>query len=345
MPWGLREAVGLTNEGTQCPNHAADQQQVAELLDAVGLPAGGTALDALPPIADGHASNELCEAVRDFQTVQEGLVADARVDVGAGTWNRLMALVDPAGAPVEAATPLLLAVSNYDVFELPENAAPWPSLSYTLRGQVAEWDGPGIHMELWVNGPLKVSWSHEAYTLGCEVSPDFKALEEAVASGSARAIGGVALDQLCSRLRTESQDAIGSLFAAASVSTGLDVRTGKYSGDPLVLAGALSLQARAGVRPTSPSSASSPGANSAGITRTQGQLTHARPACAKPASGSPLPRPVRAGVPGLRQRTPVEVRSTPALGRPVGVSRGGALGPGVHEAGVPNARCGEHVRR
>lgn len=222
MPWGLREPVGLTNEGTQCPNHATDQQQVAELLDAVGLPAGGTSLDALPPIGDGHASNELCEAIRDFQTVQDGLVADARVDVGAGTWNRLMELVAPAGAPAGAAVPLLLAVSNFEVFELPENAAPFPSLSYTLRGQVAEWDGPGIHMELWVNGPLKVAWSHEAYNLGCEVSPDFKALDEAVASGSARAIGGVALDQLCSRLRSESRDAIGSLFAAVSVSTGLD---------------------------------------------------------------------------------------------------------------------------
>ncbi|MFK0124282.1 hypothetical protein ACIQSP_13285 [Streptomyces nigra] len=132
-----------------------------------------------------------------------------------------MALVDPVGAPVEAATPLLLAVSNYEVFELPENAAPWPSLGYTLRGQVAEWDGPGTRMELRVDGPLKVSWSRVAYTLGCEVSPDFKALDEAVASGSARAIGGVALDQLCSRLRTESRDAIGSLFAAVSVSTGL----------------------------------------------------------------------------------------------------------------------------
>ncbi|SNX55714.1 hypothetical protein SAMN06272735_0140 [Streptomyces sp. TLI_55] len=223
MSWGLREAVGLTDEGTQCPNHASDQQQVAELLDAVGLPAGGTPLDSLPPIEDGHASDELCEAVREFQTVQDGLVADARVDVGAGTWTRLMELVDPGSAPAGVGTPLLLAVSNYEVYELPENAAaPWPSLSYTLRGKVAEWDGPGLHMELWVNGPVKVAWSHEAYNLGCEVSPDFKALDTAVASGSARAIGGVALDQLCSRLRAESREAIGSLFAAVSIGTGLD---------------------------------------------------------------------------------------------------------------------------
>ncbi|MCX4580980.1 hypothetical protein OHB41_49400 [Streptomyces sp. NBC_01571] len=222
MPWGLREAVGLTNEGTQCPNHASDQQQVAELLDAVGLPAGGTSLDTLPPIEDGQASDELCKAIRNFQTVQDGLIADARVDVGAGTWTRLMELVDPGSAPAEAGTPLLLAVSTYEVFELPESAAPWPSLSYTLRGQVAAWDGPGIHMELWVNGPLKVAWSQDSYNLGCEVSPEFKALDEAVASGSARAIGGIALDQLCSRLRSESKEAIGSLFAAVSIGTGLD---------------------------------------------------------------------------------------------------------------------------
>ncbi|MFF5313602.1 hypothetical protein [Streptomyces massasporeus] len=77
-------------------------------------------------------------------------------------------------------------------------------------------------MELWVNGPLKVAWSKEAYDLGCEVSPDFKALDGAVASGSARSIGGVALDQLCSRLRSESREAIGALFAAVSLGTGLD---------------------------------------------------------------------------------------------------------------------------
>ncbi|WP_432123679.1 hypothetical protein [Streptomyces sp. C10-9-1] len=222
MPWGLREAVGLTNAGTQCPNYAYDQQQVAELLDAVGLPAGGTSLDALPPIGDGHASDELCEAIRTFQTVQDGLIADARVDVGAATWTRLMELVDPGNASAGDGVALLLAVSNYEVTELPESVPPWPSLIYTLRGQVAEWDGPGIHMELWVNGPLKVSWSKEAYDMGCEVSPDFKALDSAVASGSARTVGGVALDQLCSRLRSESRGAIGELFAAVSIGTGLD---------------------------------------------------------------------------------------------------------------------------
>lgn len=222
MPWGLHEAVGLTNAGTQCPNHASDQQEVAELLDAVGLPAGGTSLDGLPPIEEGNASNELSEAIRTFQTVQDGLIADARVDVGEATWARLMELVDPGHAPFGAGVPLLLSVSDFEVTELPESVGPSPSLIYTLQGQVAEWDGPGVRVELWVNGPLKVSWSQQAYDLGCEVSPDFKALDAAVASGTARAIGGAALDQLCSRLRSESRAAIGSLYEAVSLRVGLD---------------------------------------------------------------------------------------------------------------------------
>lgn len=64
MKWGLTDAVGLTNEGTQCRNLASDQQQVAELLDAAGLPAGGRPLDELPPIGDGLASVELCDSIR-----------------------------------------------------------------------------------------------------------------------------------------------------------------------------------------------------------------------------------------------------------------------------------------
>ncbi|MDT0447791.1 hypothetical protein [Streptomyces hesseae] len=222
MAWGLREAVGLTDEGTQCPNNASDQQQVAELLDAVGSPAGGTSLDELPPIGEGEASDQLCTAIRNFQSVQEGLTADARVDVGGATWTRLMDLVQPGSAPAGEAVPLLLTVSDYEVTELPQSVAPWPSLVYTLRGKVAEWDGAGIHMELWANGPLKVAWTKQAYDLGCEVSPDFEALDKAVASGSARTIGGVALDQLCTRLRSESRSAIGNLFAAVSISGGPD---------------------------------------------------------------------------------------------------------------------------
>lgn len=222
MAWGLRDAVGLTNAGTQCPNRALDQQQVAELLDAVGLPAGGTSLDSLPPIGEGFASNELCEAIRNFQSVQDGLVSDARVDADGATWTRLMELVGPGRAPAGEGVPLLLSVSDFEVVELPQSVTPWPSLVYTLRGKVAEWEGAGMRMELWVNGPVKVAWSKEAYDLGCEVSPDFAAMNSAVASGSARAIGGVALDQLCSRVKSEARGAVGTLFSAVSVSVGPD---------------------------------------------------------------------------------------------------------------------------
>jgi peptidoglycan hydrolase-like protein with peptidoglycan-binding domain len=220
MKWGLRQPVGLTDEGTQCPNHATDQQQVGELLDAVGLPAGGTPLETLPPIGEGFASPELSEAIRGFQQIQ-GLVADARVDVNGATWRRLIDLVDPGDAP-PGGTPLLLAVSDFEVLELPRNASGLPSLTYTVRGRpVAVFEAPGIRAELSMNGPLQVAWG-DAYPIACELAPDMAALEAAVASGVARTIGGVALDQLCSRLKVESRAAIGSMFAAITLRVGID---------------------------------------------------------------------------------------------------------------------------
>ena len=59
-------------------------------------------------------------------------------------------------------------------------------------------------MELSLNGPVKVAWSN-AFPLACEISLDFAAIESAVASGAARAIGGAALDQLCSKVKMESR--------------------------------------------------------------------------------------------------------------------------------------------
>ncbi|MBB3303303.1 hypothetical protein FHT72_006973 [Rhizobium sp. BK077] len=110
MGWGLSQAVGLTDIGTQCPNTARDQQQVAELLGAVQAPAGGTSLAALPPIGEGLASAELCEAIRTFQIVQ-GLANDARVDPNGATWQRLMQIVHPGLAP-PGGVPLMLVASN-----------------------------------------------------------------------------------------------------------------------------------------------------------------------------------------------------------------------------------------
>lgn len=221
MGWGLNQAVGLTDFGTQCPNTARDQQQVAELLDAVGMPAGGTSLSGLPPIGQGLASPELCEAIRSFQFVQ-GLTNDARVDPNGATWQRLMQIVHPELAP-PGGVPLMLVASNFEVIELPQSASGLPSLTYSIRSNqpVATWDGPGIRVELFISGPMKVSWGN-TFPLACALSPNFAALEGAVASGVARNIGGAALDNLCSQLKVESRTSVGNMFAAISLRVGLD---------------------------------------------------------------------------------------------------------------------------
>lgn len=218
--WGLGHAVGLTNEGTQCPNIGFDQQQVGELLDAVGLPAGGTSLEHLPAIEHGHASPELCEAIRGFQRVQAGLVDDARVDVNGPTWERLIKLGAPTAVPF-GGVPLMLSATKLTVVELPRSASGLPSLTYTIKGPVATYRAPGIRIELSASGPLKVSWG-STYPIACQLSPDLAALEAAVASGAARTIGGAALNTLCHRLKVESQQAIAGMFSSVSLSVGLD---------------------------------------------------------------------------------------------------------------------------
>jgi hypothetical protein len=214
MAWGLKAAVGLTDAGTQCPNFGGDQQQVVELLDAIGLPAGGISIDSLPPVEEGHASPQLCEAIRTFQLVQ-GLGADARVDVNGATWQRLIGLAQPGGFVI-GGVPLLLVSSSFEVTELPASASGLPSLTYTLKGPVATWEGPGVRVELSVQGPIKVDWA-AAFPAACAVSPDFFALQASVASGVARNIGGQALDALCSKVKLESRAAIGNMFAAVSL--------------------------------------------------------------------------------------------------------------------------------
>lgn len=68
---------------------------------------------------------------------------------------------------------------------------------------------------------MKVSWGN-TFPLACAVSPNFSALEAAVASGVARTVGGAALDNLCSQLKVESRASIGNMFAAISLRVGLD---------------------------------------------------------------------------------------------------------------------------
>jgi hypothetical protein len=229
MGWGLKHAVGLNDDGTQCPNIAMDQQQVGELLDAVArLPQDipfrshvGTTIDRLPPIEDALASGELCEAIRRFQAGEGDLDTDARVDVNGATWGRLIALVDPDGAP-PGPVPVMLSMRDMEIVELPRTASGLPAVTYSIRGEpIAVFAGPGIEIELTVLGPIKVSWEG-SYPVACTVSPEFAALEAAVASGAARAIGASAFSSLCSRLELESKAAVGSLFASISLSIGVD---------------------------------------------------------------------------------------------------------------------------
>lgn len=175
----------------------------------------------MPPIEDGVASPELFEGIRRFQAGEGDLVADARVDVNGATWNRLMSLVQPGMAP-PGPIPLLLSVRNLEIIELPASASGLPALTYSINGDpVAVFNGPGIIIELSVHGPIKVSWTG-AYPVACITSPDFAALEAAVASGVARTIGAAALNNLCSQLQLESKASVGSLFASIGLTVGLD---------------------------------------------------------------------------------------------------------------------------
>lgn len=225
MSWGLKQAVGLTDAGTQCPNLASDQQQVCELLDAVVdvpvvppfLPAVGTRIADLPPVEDGRASGELCEAIRRFQVGEGDLGTDARVDPGGGTWTRLMLRVNPGSAP-PGPVALLMSYRDGSIVELPSSASGYPAFIYTIQGQpIAIYDTPTLRIELNVIGPLKVSWDG-AYPIACVANPNFAALEAAVASGAARWVGAEALRSLCSQIQLESKAAVGSLFAGVTAS-------------------------------------------------------------------------------------------------------------------------------
>jgi hypothetical protein len=227
MGWGLKQAVGLTDQGTQCPNLASDQQQVCELLDAVIdvdvapplSPHAGTRFDDLPPIEDGLASPQLWEAIRRFQAGEGDLTQDARVDPGGATWNRLIQLVSPGNAP-PGPVPLLLTYRESTITELPSSASGYPALIYTIQGNpIAIYSGPGITIELNVTGPIKVSWDG-AYPIACVTNPQFAALEAAVASGVARTVGAAMLKNLCAQIQIESRAAIGSLFAGVTATFG-----------------------------------------------------------------------------------------------------------------------------
>lgn len=214
MSWGLSAAVGR-----ETPNAAIDQQQVAELLDTAGLPAGGTSLDSLPPIDDGTASPELVAAIESFQSVQE-LGVDGIVDVDGATWKRLVEIGDVQSIP-DGPTGVVLSAADLSVVELPPSASGFPAVSYSVRFVSVVYELPGFTVEVSASGPIKVQWG-ASFPATCELIPDIGAVDAAVKSGDARAVGGAALDNLCGRLKLESSAAIADLFMRVSLTASPD---------------------------------------------------------------------------------------------------------------------------
>ena len=214
MSWALSAAVGR-----DAPSAAMDQQQVVELLDAAGLPAGGTSLDSLPPIDDGVASPELVAAIELFQSVQ-ALAVDGVVDVGGATWSRLVEIGDVQDIP-DGPTGVVLSAADLSVVELPASASGFPALSYSVRFISVVYELPGFTVEVSASGPIKVQWG-ASFPVTCELIPDIGAVDAAVKSGDARAIGGAALDNLCGRLKLESSAAVADLFMRVSLTVSPD---------------------------------------------------------------------------------------------------------------------------
>ncbi|WP_277369613.1 hypothetical protein [Rhodococcus rhodochrous] len=217
MGWELERAVG-----NQMPNMALDQQKVAELLDAVRLPSGGTSLDNIPPIEDGVISRELSEAIGNFQSVQN-IAVDSIVQVGGETWKRLIDISEMQNIPPGPAT-IVLSVAEQSIAEIPQSAptaSGFPALQYSIKFTSLPFRMPGCRVEMTISGPIKVQWG-EGYPVAIELSQDLQALDEAVKSGSARDLGAAALDTLSYRLKVESSTAVASLFTKISVTIALD---------------------------------------------------------------------------------------------------------------------------
>ena len=236
MVWQLKDAVGLNDDGTQCANIALDQQQVAELLDALAkrpgpVDVGGTALDALPPIEEGQASPELIGAILRFQQTQ-GLVQNSRVDVDSASWTALTGKADIADIPAGPG-PVLFSYNDVDIIALPATASGLPALTYTLRSdRVLEYDDGRIKITVGLQGPIKVDWG-TPFPIACAASPDFSAIENAVNSGSIKSLGQEARNGVCSELQLQSKATIGSLFAAVTLTmdNGPNPRLGGTVGD------------------------------------------------------------------------------------------------------------------
>ena len=202
------------------PGAAMDQQQVVELLDAAGLPAGGTSLDSLPPIDDGVASPELVAAIELFQSVQ-ALAVDGAVDVGGATWSRLVEIGDVQDIPgwadwggVVSCRPVRCGTTGVS---LRISGALLLGTVHQRRSRAPQ----DSAVEVSASGPIKVQWG-ASFPVTCELIPDIGAVDAAVKSGDARAIGGAALDNLCGRLKLESSAAVADLFMRVSLTVSPD---------------------------------------------------------------------------------------------------------------------------
>jgi hypothetical protein len=226
MPFGLQRAVGLNGDGSFAPSLASDQQQVAELLMRIALPAGGlmtstgSAVDIPTPFVDGAPTAELVGAIQLFQTVQNAtLNVDLRVDPGGPTWELLVALADQPVPPPDAIATIVFDPAALVVDDAPPApVSGLPTLMYTLSGvDQLLFDGPTLRVTMSFKGGLRATWG-QSFGAACLTNPSFDALDRAVKSGSARAIGATALDQACSEFRAQTRLAANGLFGAVQMS-------------------------------------------------------------------------------------------------------------------------------
>jgi len=226
MGFALQNAVGLNSDGSFAPNLVPDQQQVAELLMMIPLPAGGLntgtgpALDLPTPFVEGYVSAELLGAIQTFQTVQSAsLNVDLRVDPNGPTWQLLVQL----GTQPPIPTDLLATIVLDPLAQVVEEAPPVPVLglpTIVYRPANTEqlvFDNGAVRVTMSFSGLLSGSWG-PSFGLACLASPSFLALDQAVKSGNARRIGATALDQSCSELRAQTRLAANGLFASVAVS-------------------------------------------------------------------------------------------------------------------------------
>jgi hypothetical protein len=212
--------------GSFAENSVQDQQQVAELLMMIPLPAGGLktgtgpAIDLPMPFVEGYISAELLGAIQTFQTIQTGsLNVDLRVDPGGPTWQLLVHLATQAPVPSD----LIATVILDPAAEIVEEAPPAPVSGLpTIVYQPASteqlvFDNGAVRITVSFSGLLSGSWG-PSFGLACSASPSLSALDQAVKSGSARRIGATALDQACAELRAQTRLAANGLFSSVAIS-------------------------------------------------------------------------------------------------------------------------------